>query len=272
MGKLDGKIAIVTGASRGIGAEIARLFASEGGRVICAARTIREGDHPLEGSLEGTIAQIKEAGGEATAVAVNVSLTEECEKLVQDTRDIYGPPDVLVNNAALTYFIPVKDFPVNRWLRSWLVNFQAPFILSKLVLEDMIPRGVRQHRKHIVGIGGRTGPGALSRRAAGQRQHLLRRGEGRPGAVHPGPGHGDLPARDFGHLRFAVTGGPDAGNRVPQPGHRHGRPPRRTTGIDGQGVVAAGHGTIGQGHRPRDLQPADSQGVRLDRGSQRAGV
>ena len=157
MGKLDGKVAIVTGASRGIGAEIARLFASEGGKVICAARTIREGDHPLEGSLEGTIAQIKEDGGEATAVAVNVSLTEECEKLVHDTRDIYGPPDVLVNNAALTYFIPVKDFPVNRWLRSWLVNFQAPFILSKLVLEDMIPRGSGS----IVNIssGAAVGPG-----------------------------------------------------------------------------------------------------------------
>ena len=157
MGKLDGKVVIVTGASRGIGAEIARLFASEGGKVICAARTVREGDHPLEGSLEGTIAQIKEAGGEATAVAVNVSLTEECEKLVQETRDIYGPPDVLVNNAALTYFIPVKDFPVNRWLRSWLVNFQAPFILSKLVLEDMIPRGSGS----IVNIssGAAVGPG-----------------------------------------------------------------------------------------------------------------
>ena len=46
----------------------------------------------------------------------------------------------MVNNAALTYFIPVKDYPVRRWLRSWLVNFQAPFMLSQLVLEDMIPR------------------------------------------------------------------------------------------------------------------------------------
>ena len=52
MGKLDGKVVIVTGASRGIGAEIAALFAKEGGKVVCAARTVHEGDHALEGSLE----------------------------------------------------------------------------------------------------------------------------------------------------------------------------------------------------------------------------
>lgn len=140
MGKLDGKVVIVTGASRGIGAEIARVFAAEGGKVICTARTVQEGTHPLEGSLEKTIADIHADGGEATPVAANVSLPEECEQLVQETRRIYGPPDVLVNNAALTYYYPVKDFPLNRWMRSWAVNFHAPFILSKLVLEDMIPR------------------------------------------------------------------------------------------------------------------------------------
>ena len=140
MGKLDGKTVVVTGASRGIGADIARLFASEGGRVVCAARTLREGDHPLEGSLEGTVGEIRKAGGEATAVAVNISEEAECERLMQAARDAYGPVDVLVNNAALTYYIPTKDFPTNRWLRSWAVNFQAPFILSKLALGDMIPR------------------------------------------------------------------------------------------------------------------------------------
>ena len=60
MGKLDGKSVIVTGASRGIGAEIARVFASEGGRVVCAARTLKEGEHQFEGSLESTVAAIKE--------------------------------------------------------------------------------------------------------------------------------------------------------------------------------------------------------------------
>jgi NAD(P)-dependent dehydrogenase (short-subunit alcohol dehydrogenase family) len=140
MGKLDGKVVIVTGASRGIGAEIAKLFASEGGKLVVAARTLREGDHMFAGSLETTANEIKQAGGEATPFAANISEYEDCEKLVQAAHDTYGPVDVLVNNAALTYFMPVKDYPLNKWLRSWGVNFHAPFMLSQLVLEDMLPR------------------------------------------------------------------------------------------------------------------------------------
>ena len=141
MGRLDGKVVVVTGASRGIGAEISARFAGEGGRVICAARTLKEGDHPLEGSLEKTVADIRDAGGEATAVAVNLARPDECEGLIEQAQGIYGPVDVLVNNAALTYFIPVKDFAVSRWIRSWEVNFHAPFILSKAALGQMISRG-----------------------------------------------------------------------------------------------------------------------------------
>jgi citronellol/citronellal dehydrogenase len=140
MGKLDGKVVIITGASRGIGAEIARLFGAEGGKVVCAARTLKEGEHQFEGSLETTVQQIKDARGEATAVAANISEPADCEKLVQTARDTYGPVDILVNNAALTYFVPVKDYALNRWMRSWAVNFHAPFILSQLVLPDMIER------------------------------------------------------------------------------------------------------------------------------------
>jgi NAD(P)-dependent dehydrogenase (short-subunit alcohol dehydrogenase family) len=140
MGKLDGKTVIVTGASRGIGAEIARLFAAEGGKVVVAARTLHEGDHQFEGSLDRTVQDIKAAGGEATGVAANISEPGECERLVQAARDTYGPVDVLVNNAALTYFLPVKDYPLNKWMRSWAVNFHAPFYLSQLVLQDMVPR------------------------------------------------------------------------------------------------------------------------------------
>jgi len=157
MGRLDGKVVVVTGASRGIGADVARLFAAEGGRIVCAARTLQEGQHPLAGSLETTVAGIHEAGGEAHAVAANIAEPAECERLIQQTRERYGPVDVLVNNAALTYYVPVKDYPVNKWLRSWAVNFQAPFILSQLVLADMVPR----RRGAIVNIssGSAIGPG-----------------------------------------------------------------------------------------------------------------
>ena len=157
MGRLDGKTVIVTGASRGIGAEIARTFAAEGGRVICAARTMREGEHPLEGSLERTVERIRAAGGEATPVAVNISEPEECERLVRTARETYGPIDVLVNNAALTYFLPVKDYPLNKWMRSWAVNLHAPFILSRLVLEDMVAR--RSGAIVNISSGAAIGPG-----------------------------------------------------------------------------------------------------------------
>jgi NAD(P)-dependent dehydrogenase (short-subunit alcohol dehydrogenase family) len=156
-GALDGKVAVVTGASRGIGAEVARLFAAAGGRVVCAARTLKEGGHQLAGSLETTVAAIRASGGDAHAVAVDISEPAECERLMQVARDVYGPVDVLVNNAALTYYVPIKDYAVNRWIRSWAVNVHAPFVLSKLALEDMIPR----RRGAIVNIssGAAIGPG-----------------------------------------------------------------------------------------------------------------
>src|SRR5437870_4960298 len=157
MGKLDGKTVLVTGASRGIGAEIARLFAAEGGRVVCAARTLREGDHPLDGSLDTTVAAIRAAGGTAHPVAANIAEPAECERLVRAAREVYGPVDVLVNNAALTYYVQIKDYPVNKWMRSWAVNFHAPFILSQLVVADMIPR--RSGAIVNISSGSAVGPG-----------------------------------------------------------------------------------------------------------------
>src|SRR5258708_10642590 len=157
MGRLDGKVVVVTGASRGIGADVARLFASEGGRVVCAARTVQEGQHPLAGSLENTVAAIHEAGGDAHAVGANIAEPAECETLIEAARTLCGPIDVLVNNAALTYYVPVKDYPVGKWLRSWAVNFQAPFVLSQLVLADMVPR--RSGAIVNISSGSAIGPG-----------------------------------------------------------------------------------------------------------------
>ena len=157
MRKLEGKVAVVTGASRGIGQAIATLFAAEGARVVCAARTLNEGEHMLEGSLSRTVADIRAQGGEAMAVAVDVSTEGECQKLIDAAHAAYGPVDVLVNNAALNYYIPTKDYPANRWIRAFAVNVHGPFMLAKAVLPDMIAKG----RGAIVNIssGAAIGPG-----------------------------------------------------------------------------------------------------------------
>ena len=156
--KLAGKVAIVTGASRGIGEAIAELLAAEGARVVCAARTLNEGDHRmLEGSLARTVENIRGNGGEASAVTADVSTEAECLALVEQARALYGPIDILVNNAALNYYIPTAEYPTSRWARAFAVNVHGPFILSKAVLEDMIPR--RSGAIVNISSGAAIGPG-----------------------------------------------------------------------------------------------------------------
>lgn len=157
MGKLENKVVIVTGASRGIGKETAVLCAAEGAKVVCAARTMEEGGHKLEGSLKTTVAEIEKAGGTALAVPVDLSDEESCLQLVKTAREQFGPVNVLVNNAAVTYFIPVKDMPTKKWDRSWAVGPRAVFILSREVLPDMI----EQRGGAIVNVssGAAIGPG-----------------------------------------------------------------------------------------------------------------
>lgn len=140
MGKLNNKIVVVTGASRGIGQTIAEVFAREGGKVICAARTVEEGDHLLEGSLANTVKRIQAEGGEASAVAANVAEEKDCRHLIEETHRRYGPVDILINNAALNYYVPIKDYDIKRWTRAFAINVHAPFILSQLCLPDMIDR------------------------------------------------------------------------------------------------------------------------------------
>ena len=141
MGRLDGKVAIVTGASRGIGKATAKLFATEGAKVVCAARTQSEGQHMLEGSLDSTIAEIKKAGGTVIACQTDVSDEYSCTNLIETTQRTFGPIDILVNDAALNYYIPIKDYPIKRWIRAFTVNVHGPFMLSQKVLPDMISRG-----------------------------------------------------------------------------------------------------------------------------------
>jgi NAD(P)-dependent dehydrogenase (short-subunit alcohol dehydrogenase family) len=158
MGRFDGKVAIVTGASRGIGQQIAELFASEGAKVVCAARTMNEGEHRmLEGSLARTVDNIRAAGGEATACTADVSTEPDCIALVEAARRAYGSVDVLVNNAALNYYLPTETYPTNRWVRCFAVNVHGPFMLSKEVLKDMIPK--RSGAIVNISSGAAIGPG-----------------------------------------------------------------------------------------------------------------
>jgi len=158
MGKLTGKVAIVTGASRGIGEAIAELFASEGAKVVCAARTLNEGDHRmLEGSLARTVQRIRDACGEAVPVTADVSTEPDCIALVEQARAAYGPIDILVNNAALNYYLPTETYPTNRWIRCFAVNVHGPFMLAKEVLKDMVPR--RSGAIVNISSGAAIGPG-----------------------------------------------------------------------------------------------------------------
>ena len=101
-GVLAGKVAIVTGASRGIGEAIAKRYAMEGAKVVVSARTVNEEDHYLPGSISQTVNEIKEAGGEALAVKANLALPEDRANLIDATTNEFGFVDILVNNAAIS--------------------------------------------------------------------------------------------------------------------------------------------------------------------------
>jgi len=141
MGVLDGRVAIVTGASRGIGAEIARRFAAEGAAVAVAARTTEAGQSQFAGTIAETAAQIRAGGGTALAIAANLARPADRERIVAETVRELGQPDILVSNAAVTYFTPVEGFTAKQFALMFAVQVEAPFQLAQLVLPGMRERG-----------------------------------------------------------------------------------------------------------------------------------
>jgi NAD(P)-dependent dehydrogenase (short-subunit alcohol dehydrogenase family) len=141
MGLLDGRVAIVTGASRGIGAEIARRFGAEGAAVAVAARTAEPGISPFAGTIAETVEQIQAAGGTAVAIATDLARPQDRERLVAETTSRLGQPDILVNNGAVTYFTRVEDFTPKRYELMFSVQVEAAFQLAQLVLPGMREHG-----------------------------------------------------------------------------------------------------------------------------------
>ena len=134
MGKLDRKVAIITGASGGIGRVAAVLFASEGAKVVIASRSIEAGQE--------TVRIIEEAGGEAIFIRTDVSQAEDVAKMVRATVDTYGSLDVLYNNAGIVHEpASTVDITVEEWEKTIAINLTGSWLGMKYAIPEMIKTG-----------------------------------------------------------------------------------------------------------------------------------
>ena len=103
-GPLAGRRALVTGASRGIGTAIAYRLAMAGATVVATARTVEEGSNPLPGTIMDTVNTINNAGGQAHAVACDLTQPHDRQLLVAQSRELLGSVDILVNTGAVSFY------------------------------------------------------------------------------------------------------------------------------------------------------------------------
>jgi NAD(P)-dependent dehydrogenase (short-subunit alcohol dehydrogenase family) len=132
--KLEGRTALVTGGTRGIGAAISRSLASQGATVAAGYSSNRE-------RAEELIEEMTGGGAHASMHQGNVGEPEDCERVIREVIDQHGTLDILVNNAGITQDRPVSRMSVDDWHKVLRVNLSGAFYMSKPALEHMIARG-----------------------------------------------------------------------------------------------------------------------------------
>lgn len=135
--KLSGKVAIVTGSSRGIGKAIAIGLAKEGAKVVVAARAETDSEK-LPGTIYKTADEIKALGGLALPIKCDVTDERSVNDMVQKALDEFGHVDILVNNAGVAFYYPVIETPLKRWELVLRVGLTGAFLCSKAALPKMI--------------------------------------------------------------------------------------------------------------------------------------
>jgi NAD(P)-dependent dehydrogenase (short-subunit alcohol dehydrogenase family) len=133
MGQLDGKVALVTGASRGIGRGIARGLAAEGAAVVLAARSADQ--------LQEAAAEVEAAGGQALVVPADVSDEAQVQALFANAKERFGRLDLLVNNAGAFDGGPLHELSLEAWQHVIAVNLTGPFLCTREALRIMKEQG-----------------------------------------------------------------------------------------------------------------------------------